>query len=212
MVNLIWNFQVPPGKQKILSNLHRNKDGLVTISEFVLFHKHYPQILEPLHKAQKRLRKKIVFSRFWRELTARRLANFGFQPIFTILYRDDPDWVIFGLEYAAARTDVPRNYVEQWRFYQGRKKYARNVNIDIPVELITWNPPVIKKKYDPEKKKRKAAKKLAALEAREQESKDGSSQISVSQVGGGSKAGSKVGSEMVGESKTILLSIFFNQN
>ena len=115
--------------------LDLNIDGLVTVAEFALLSKHHPLLLQPIRIIHKRLRKRFVFTRFWKELSERRFQDFQYQTLFDIVQIYDPTYVICSLDYLILRPEVPAQFIEQYKFITRKKKQRRKGDIEIPYEL-----------------------------------------------------------------------------
>lgn len=161
MVIAVWEFHPPLKIQRYLRKLDSYKDGLVTLPEYMLFYHHFSEIFSPLCRLRLRLRKKLVFHRFWKELCRRRHEDFRYMSIFLIIKRDDPEYAMFALEFLAADKNTPKVFSEQWKSIIRKKDAAKYKVFDIPTELITYNPPPIVKKT--KSKSRKASKTSNAL-------------------------------------------------
>ena len=135
LVNLLWNFKPHKKVLEALKLLDLNIDGLVSVAEFALLCKHQPLILAPVANAQKRFRKKIVFTRFWKELEERRFQDFQYQTVFDILQMYDPTFVISSLDYLSLRPEIPSEFLEQYKFITMKKKLRRKGDIEMPYEL-----------------------------------------------------------------------------
>lgn len=135
LVNLLWNFKPHKKVTEALKFLDLNIDGLVTVAEFALLSKHQPLILQPIRIIQKRFRKKIVFSRFWKELSERRYQDFKYQTLFDIVQIYDPTYVISSLDYLTLRPEIPAQFIEQYKFITRKRKQRRKGDIEIPYEL-----------------------------------------------------------------------------
>jgi len=142
MVNMVWKFKPDWATQGALAKLDLNEDGFVTLAEFVLLYRHYPCLLQPLVMQRKQMRKRIVYSRFWRELAEARVVNFASRPIFDLLDRsDDLELSVAVLEFVAARPDVPCHYSDRWRDALAKRKdlaaKKTDIEADIPDEALT---------------------------------------------------------------------------
>jgi hypothetical protein len=85
IANLIWDFELPRQVCDAVSNLSRNAHGIVTLPEFVLLCRHYPLLLRPLLDLRDLLSRKLLFRRFWRQITVRRIYYHGSKSAFDIL-------------------------------------------------------------------------------------------------------------------------------
>jgi hypothetical protein len=136
MVNLIWDYTP---EKSILSSINvlneQNIDGLVTVAEFALFCRHEKLILQPFQKLRAKLRKKIIFERYWMELTNRRLEEFQYETIFDILPNFDSSFVLSSLEFLALQKEVPEKLLEHWKFLQKKKKSRRKGCFETPHEM-----------------------------------------------------------------------------
>jgi len=135
LVHLIWEFNPHKKVLNAIKLLDLNLDGLITVAEFALLCKHQPLILKPIQKLQKRFRKKIVFNRFWLELTERRYEDFQYQTIFDIVQIYDPSYVISSMDYMTLRPEIPIQFLEQYKFITQKKKLRRKGDIEMPYEL-----------------------------------------------------------------------------
>jgi hypothetical protein len=119
-----------------MRKLELNKDGAVHMSEFELLCKHYPEILKPLLQSRKVLRKKIIFPRFWKELTKKRFEIFDSKTILEIRGQDDVDYAQICMDYLNLQLDsVPYKFIEQWKTTQRKKQHSYQGNIELPYEL-----------------------------------------------------------------------------
>lgn len=163
MLNAVWSFNTSKNMINVFDHLKRNKDGLITLVEFILLRRHFPFILEPLYTMRNKIRKKTFTLKFWSDLAEKRFQAFGHMPIFAIIDRNTPDYVAFGLEYLAVRTGTPQAFAEQWRSIVTRKKLSKFRTFDVPFELMEFNPPKIKLKKKRNKWKSKRDKAAASL-------------------------------------------------
>lgn len=134
-MNVIWEFKPHKKVLEALKFLDLNIDGLVTVAEFALLVKHEPMVLQPIRRIQKRFKKNVVFTRFWREQSQRRFEQFQYQTIFDILQVYDPSFVVCSMEYLLLQPDVPNHLLEQYRFVTLKKKLRRKGDIEMPYEL-----------------------------------------------------------------------------
>jgi hypothetical protein len=113
-----------------------NKDGTVSVTEFELLCRHYSEILRPLVLTRNHLRRKIIFPRFWKELSAKRRQNFlntNLLEIHGASVRCDYSQV--SMEYLNLRADVPYKFVEQWKSTQRKKEQIFRGSIELPYEI-----------------------------------------------------------------------------
>lgn len=160
LINLIWDFQPTKKVLKSLAKLEANRDGIVTLREFVLWTLHHKDALHPVRHIRERLGQRTVYRRFWRELMQSRMENFPNQNMFQVFARTDAEYVASSMEYLNLRTDrVPREFVEQWKLVQMRKESRGMVHKELPYEVkekINPQPLPVVVKAKPKRKKQKS--------------------------------------------------------
>jgi Ca2+-binding EF-hand superfamily protein len=146
LIHMVWKFAPSRATSNALKKLDLNDDGLVTVAEFILLHRHFPVILEPIVKLRNLLRKRIAFSRFWKEMSDTRKAQFHTRSIFDVLDRSDimaHDRRFSALEHVASlqRGDayLPVAYADKWRDVNKKKEdlEEKKSQMDLPDELLT---------------------------------------------------------------------------
>jgi hypothetical protein len=137
LCNLIWNFKPSNSTIRGMKKLELNKSGVVTMMEFELLCKHYPEIIKPLVQTRKLLRQKIIFPRFWKELTKKRYDIFLAKTILEIRgYTEGVDLAQVSMDYLNLLGDqVPYKFVEQWKTTQRKKQHSYQGDIELPYEL-----------------------------------------------------------------------------
>lgn len=119
-----------------MQKMDKNQDSVITLEEFRVLCRHHPQIIAPLKDIQTILRKKTIFTRFWKEMMVRRLSHFGLKSIVQLRALDGIDVVLLSLEYLNLRKDmVPNHFIEQWRHVQRKKAQSCKGNIELPYEI-----------------------------------------------------------------------------
>lgn len=139
LINVIWNFHPSKSTIKGMKKLELNKDGTTTIEEFELLCYHYPEILYPLVETRKILRKKLIFPRFWKELTVKRSEYCQLLNILEITGWDknNIDYATLSMEYLNLRIDdVPHAFIDQWKTTQRKKEHSYQGNVELPYELF----------------------------------------------------------------------------
>jgi len=82
------------------------------------------------------MRRKIIFTRYWKQLMWRRQEDFGSQNVFEILNRAEHAYIESSMEYLNLRTDiVPVQFVEQWNCIQRRKVNRGTLHQELPYEI-----------------------------------------------------------------------------
>ncbi|RYG67870.1 hypothetical protein EON64_06500 [archaeon] len=140
LVQMVWQFDPPKAAAKALKKLQQNRDGTVTLPEFVLLSKHHPQLLSPVRPLKTEWRTHIVFPRFWRQLQRRRAAQFG-SPSNGLLLTgrvEQRDYTQASMDYLNLRSDlVPRQFSEQHRALQRKKRSGGGGRVACwPYELL----------------------------------------------------------------------------
>lgn len=136
LINVIWEFKPSKAVVRAMQKMDKNQDSVITLEEFRVLCRHHPQIIAPLKEIQTILRKKTVFTRFWKEMMVRRLSHFGLKSIVQLRALDGMDVVLLSLEYLNLRKDmVPNHFVEQWRHVQRKKAQSYKGNIELPYEI-----------------------------------------------------------------------------
>lgn len=135
LINVVWEFKPSKAVTRAMQKLEKNQDSIVTLEEFRVLCRHHPQIIAPLKDIQKALRKKTVYSRFWKELVVRRLSHFGLKSIIQLRALDGVDVVLLAMEYLNLRNDVPSHFVEQWKHVQRKKAQSTKGNVELPFEI-----------------------------------------------------------------------------
>ena len=137
LINTIWSFKPSKNAENAMKKLEWNKDGIMTIAEFVLLSRHFEHLLLPVRKMKMKLQKAIVHKRFWREQCEKRLDNFQLLTIFDLAERIDKDYIVCSMEYLSLQKDVvPPQFVEQWNFITRRRQNSRKGNVALPFELL----------------------------------------------------------------------------
>lgn len=91
-------------------------------------------MLYPLKTVQAKLRKIVVYNRFWRQLMQKRVESFRDSSLFEITLRDGTSYVEASMDYLNLRSEVPKQFVEQWKMMQTRR--VTNRMFEMPLELI----------------------------------------------------------------------------
>lgn len=141
LVSALLNFQFSKHTKAILKKIDGNKDSVMTLPEFVLFCKYHPEVLQPLKNTQTILRKHIVFSRFWRQLTKKRNQYFPKQSILVLRDLWDVNYPQLSMDYLNLQgEDVPNYYIEQWKVTQRKKQhsYSYKGNVELPYEIVHY--------------------------------------------------------------------------
>jgi len=121
-----------------MRKLDQNRDGYVAMPEFVLLSRHFPEMLLPVKRVRKLLRKKTVHSRFWRQITRRRVNDFGNGTIFTIAGIADREYVSRTVEYLNLQHgEVPPQFVEQYALLRRKKAASLRGDIELPYEVAS---------------------------------------------------------------------------
>lgn len=121
---------------KAATKMDQNIDSVISLQEFILLCKHHPVLLKPLRTVQAGLRKKTVFTRFWKQVTRRRNRNLGVKSIIELRALDGHNIIAISMDYLNLRKDVvPRHFVEQWRLVQKKKALSYKGHIELPMEL-----------------------------------------------------------------------------
>lgn len=121
---------------KAVAKMDQNIDSVISLQEFILLCRHHPVLLKPLRDVQAGLRKKTVFTRFWKQVTRRRNRNLGVKSIIELRALDGHNILAISMEYLNLRKDVvPRHFVEQWRLVQKKKALSYKGHIELPAEL-----------------------------------------------------------------------------
>jgi Ca2+-binding EF-hand superfamily protein len=113
MISLIWDFKPPDDVRMAVKHLNKNADSVVTVAEVALLVRHYPFLVHPVTQMRDALKKKIVFLRFWEEVTAARYKNFSYRPFFDIIQALDETYVLNSLEYLTLQSTTPLRHAEQ---------------------------------------------------------------------------------------------------
>jgi hypothetical protein len=134
LVQTIWEFKPSKHVMLTLKKLRQNKDGTVTLPEFLLLCKHHPFLLDPVIKLRNYLRKKVLFTRYWAQMAQRRIVTFGSpNHSLSIINRQKDNYLQYSMNYLNLRLDiVPREYVEQYKLLQRKKAGSRKG------ELVEW--------------------------------------------------------------------------
>ena len=119
-----------------VKHLNKNADSVVTVAEFALLVRHYPYLIQPVVETRELLRKKVVFYRFWEEITQVRHEYFSYKSFFDIIKVLDDSFVKSSLDYLVLQSTTPHKYVAQWKLRAKSKKTNRRGEVDIPYEYI----------------------------------------------------------------------------
>lgn len=139
MVNLVWKFKPGWWASSALKKLDKNEDGLVTLAEFVLLHRHFPAMLRPLVDLRDKLRRKIAFTGFWKEIAAHRAKEFRASSIFDVLGRTDArQSTLDTLVHVGLRADVVVAFSDRWRDIIRKKEDTAEKKecLDLPEEIL----------------------------------------------------------------------------
>jgi Ca2+-binding EF-hand superfamily protein len=142
LLQLIYIFKPPIFARWAIDKLDLNEDGFCTIAEFVLLCRHHPVLLLPLVNMRKKIRKRVVHSRFWREIAYIRSTEFQSISYFDILVvKDSEDFKTRALEGLLTREDIPLEYKDKWKDIQAKKEVLHNtrdiITKDLPPETLT---------------------------------------------------------------------------
>jgi Ca2+-binding EF-hand superfamily protein len=139
LINTVWEFKPNNQTLSAMRKLDQNRDGFVVLSEFVLLSRHFPDMLWPLKQSRFKLRKKTVFTRFWRQLMNRRIKDFGPATVFHIMEMNDPGYVQSSMNYLNLQSDiVPSQFVEQYRMTLRRRQASQKGETrPLPYEILT---------------------------------------------------------------------------
>lgn len=138
LVQVVWAFQPSKPVDKAFRKLRQNKDGTVTLPEFMLLCKHHSALLAPVRTLRQQLRKKLIFPRFWKQIMQKRNRDFGTPSnSLRLMSRPKEQCLQFSMDYLNLRTDaVPREYIEQYKLVQRRKAASSKGQINWPHEVI----------------------------------------------------------------------------
>lgn len=142
LVNLAHKFRPTWQAASALKKLDKNEDGFITLAEFVLLYRHFPAILRPVVDLRDKMRRKIAFSRFWKEIAAHRLREFQTRSVLDILGKTDGDarqLIYETLAHIALRDDVPVAFSDRWRDIIRKKEDTAEKKecMDFPEEILT---------------------------------------------------------------------------
>jgi hypothetical protein len=142
MLQLIYVFKPPLFARWAIEKLDMNEEGLVTIAEFVLLCRHHPVLLAPILTMQKGMRKRIVHSRFWREIARMRVRDFGSYSFFDILViKNAREIKLNALKHLATREDIPLAYKDKWADLVIKREEMQSMReklvADLPPETLT---------------------------------------------------------------------------
>lgn len=136
LMSLLWDFRPPAEVNMVLKHLNKNADSIVTVAELALLIRHYPFVLNPVYELREKFQKKMIFKRFWEELTERRKEDFSYKGFFEVVEVIDPSFVISSLEYLSLQSSTPRQHKEQWQNRCKQKKANRRGDVELPHEYI----------------------------------------------------------------------------
>lgn len=138
LCQIIWEFKPSKAVQRAIQKLRQNRDGTVTLPEFVLLCKHHSSLLAPIRDLRKKLRAKIVFSRFWQHMSKKRNAAFDYpSSAIRLINRKKENYLQYSMDYLNLRYDaVPREYIEQYKLVQRKKAASSKGHVDWPYEVI----------------------------------------------------------------------------
>jgi len=142
LLQLVYVFKPPIFARWAIDKLSLNEDGLCTIAEFVLLCRHHPVLLLPLVNMRKKIRKRVVHSRFWRQQARIRLQQFGSYSIFDILtIKNAREVKLHVLEHLTNREDIPFSYKDKWHDLQAKRNdvslLREHLTEDLPPETLT---------------------------------------------------------------------------
>lgn len=142
LVNLVHKFRPTWQAASALKKLDKNEDGFVTLAEFVLLYRHFPAILRPVVVIRDKMRRKIAFTRFWKEIAAHRLHEFSTRSALNILGKTDGDTKLLlhdTLTHIALRDDVPVVFSDRWRDIICKKEDTAEKKecMDLPEEILS---------------------------------------------------------------------------
>jgi hypothetical protein len=131
MIKVLYGFpKKPPDIMKnVFKKLALNKNGVITLVEFVLLSRHHKALFKPFHDLKKMIRKHVVHTRYWREQGwKRRKYNRG-KSIYEVIDSFDPLFVQQNLEWLAKCRNTPPEEVVIWR--EARARQDKEVVIDV---------------------------------------------------------------------------------
>lgn len=142
LLQLVYVFKPPIFARWAIDKLSLNEDGLCTIAEFVLLCRHHPVLLLPLVNMRKKIRKRVVHSRFWRQQAKVRMREFGSYSIFDILtIKNAREIKLHVLEHLTNREDIPVSYKDKWHDLQTKRNdmslLREHLTEDLPPETLT---------------------------------------------------------------------------
>lgn len=142
LLQLVYVFKPPIFARWAIEKLDLNEEGLVTIAEFVLLCRHHPVLMTPIVAMRKQMRKRVVHSRFWREVARLRAREFGSHSIFDILVmKNAHDIKLNALEHLCTRDDIPVAYKDKWKDLRIKKDNMvdtrERIAADLPPETLS---------------------------------------------------------------------------
>jgi Ca2+-binding EF-hand superfamily protein len=142
ILNLIHLFNPGTFTRWAIDKVDLNEDGYFTIAEFVLLCRHHGTLLQPITDMKKKIRKRVVHSRFWREIEKVRRTEFNNYTFFDVLVITNTYEIKMKvLNNILLRNDIPLQYKDKWLDIQSKKNditIKRSIiNNDLPPETLT---------------------------------------------------------------------------
>jgi serine/threonine-protein phosphatase 2B regulatory subunit len=85
MIDIIWGFNTSDHLEQAMKLLDKNKDGEVTLKEFLETIRRTPVLLFPTFELQEKIRKSVLNPKAWTRISRDRTASFGEGSIFEII-------------------------------------------------------------------------------------------------------------------------------
>ena len=131
MIKVLYGFPKKPPEimKNVFKKLALNKNGVITLVEFVLLSRHHKALFKPFHDLKKMIRKHVVHTRYWREQGwKRRKFNRG-KSIYEVIDSFDPLFVKRNLEWLSTCRNTPPEEVAIWR--AARSRQDKEVVVDV---------------------------------------------------------------------------------
>ena len=160
MIKVLYRFPKKPPRimKEVFKKLSMNKNGVITLVEWVLLSRHHKALFQPFHDLKKMIRKHVVHTRYWREQAWKRKKYHKGKSIYEIIQSWDPIYVKMNLEWLSTCKNTPPEEVAIWK--EARARQDKQVIVDVynipdehltPYQLsgktILGPPPVLKRRF-----------------------------------------------------------------
>jgi len=152
MIKVLYGFPTKPPTimKNVFKKLAMNKNGVITLVEFVLLSRHHKALFQPFHDLKRMIRKHVVHTRYWREQAYKRRKYNKGRSIYEVIDSYDPLFVKQNLDWLSKCPNTPPEEVDIWREARSRQDKVVVIDIhNIPDDHLTPMQLSSKKKLPP---------------------------------------------------------------